>query len=95
MKRRISGVPAVAATGTAFASLAGMSDQRHGNADRRASKRGGRRATDMMRSDVVSLRRKWEALDIADTSFDADEDELEADHAALGPARRPPVPPRK
>jgi hypothetical protein len=37
-----------------------MNDRRHGPPDRRASRRGGRRTTDAMRSDVDAIRLQWE-----------------------------------
>jgi hypothetical protein len=51
----------------------GMQDRRHGLADRRASKRGGRRPTDLMRSDVDDLRVKWQELEMAAGSAASDD----------------------
>ena len=76
-----------------------MYDRRNGPVDRRASKRGGRRATDAMRSEVDTLRLEWEDLDGPAGSHDLSgresDDEMIADHAELGPSNRPFVRPRK
>ena len=86
-------------TGIAFAFSAGMYDRRNGPVDRRASGRGGRRTTDAMRSQGDTLSVEWEDLDESagphDMSGCESDDELIADHAELGPASRPLVPPRK
>ena len=86
-------------TGIAFALSAGMYDRRNGPADRRASGRGGRRTTDALRSEVDTLRLDWADLDESAGSHDMSgresDDATIADHAELGPANRPFVPPRK
>jgi len=76
-----------------------MYDRRHGSADRRASKRGGRRATDAPRIDVDTLCLEWDDLGMSGgspcVSGSGLDDEMIADHAELGLAHRPLVPPRK
>ena len=77
-----------------------MHERRHGAGDRRASKRGGRRGGDTMRSDLDALRLKWDELDIdaragavARGTFESDD--AAADRAAPGRERRSQVPRRK
>jgi hypothetical protein len=77
-----------------------MDERRDGAADRRASKRGGRRAGDTMRSDLDVLRLKWDELDIdaragvvARGEFESDD--AAADRAAPGRERRSQAPRRK
>ena len=99
MKERTSGDCVGSSTGIAFALPVGMYDRRNGPVDRRASGRGGRRSTDAMRSEADTLRVEWEDLDESAGSHDMSgrefDDETIADHAELGPASRPLVPPRK
>lgn len=99
MKRRTSSRRTQLSTGTAFASLAVMSEMRQGAADRRASRRGGRRASDTLRDDLDALHLKWDELQMdaggpAVASGEAGADQRVADHteADLG---RIPVRPRK
>jgi hypothetical protein len=99
MKERTSEDCGDSSTGIAFALSARMHDRRKGPADRRASKRGGRRTTDAMRSDVDALRVEWEDLGGSAGSHDMpgpeSDDEMIAGHAELGPANRHLFPPRK
>ena len=75
-----------------------MYDRRQGTPDRRASKRGGRRATDAMRSDVDTLRLEWEDPGMSagspGVSGRGAYDETIAGGAERSPADRL-VPPRK
>ena len=77
-----------------------MMDRRTGPPDRRASRRGGRRSTDAMRSEADALRLQWDQIEIAgappavpDRLF-ADDDVLQ-EPAGYGNVRRALVPPRK
>jgi len=76
-----------------------MSEMRQGAADRRASRRGGRRATDTLRDDLDALRLKWDELEMdsgspAGAGSDAGVDRGVADHTEAGLGRIP-VRPRK
>jgi hypothetical protein len=76
-----------------------MSERRHGASDRRASRRGGRRATDTLRDDLDALRLKWDELEIfskspAGPGGEAGVDQAVADHAEAGLGQIS-VPPRK
>jgi len=77
-----------------------MVERRQGSLDRRASKRGGRRISDQMRSDTDTLRLRWEGLEIPDSASPAinrlpDDDDTLADPVRFGNVRRALVPPRK
>lgn len=99
MKERTSGDGVDSSTGIAFATSVGMYDRRNGPVNRRASGRGGRRTADAMRSEEATLRVEWEDLEESAGSHDMSgresDDETIADHAELGRANRPLVPPRK
>ena len=75
-----------------------MYDRRNGPPDRRASKRGGRRATDAMRS-VDTIRLGWEGLTGADSPRPARRnfagEELISDHVEPDYPQRPVSPLRK
>jgi hypothetical protein len=94
----VGDVQQAAIRGTAFALSVSMNDKRHGAPDRRASRRGGRRTTDTMRSDVDAIRLQWE-LDLAPGSSLLDDTEPPDDDSLAGRPhghnRRSLPPPRK
>jgi hypothetical protein len=97
MKRRTSGTRVVAAPGTAFASSGRMDERRYGTSDRRASKRGGRRTTDTMRSHLDVLFLNWQELEMAAASPAVarpkpDDDESRAGRPPDGHVRRSLLP---
>jgi hypothetical protein len=86
--------------GTGFALLTVMLNRRDGPPDRRTSRRGGRRSTDTVRSDVDALRVQWEELESACGSpataqRQSDDDTMPAAQARYGNVRRSRIPPRK